>query len=162
MWPVGSILLCENMFRSAMYARHTTRGKNRKVRTPSQTSTTSGEMTMRMMSIQTYANTEKKPVMVNTPMSAILRMPVSPVSASGAGIATMHAPQMIMRLNAAEPTMVEGPRSSMKYSEAMMPMTDSMISGAEEPRAIRVRFATVSFHTFIFPPRIEGGPVFVS
>merc|ERR1719247_1835904 len=66
---------------------------------------------------------------------------------SPAGMATMQTAQMTSRLNAAEPTMVEGPSSPAKKPEETISMTESRISGAEEPSAISVRLATVAFHT---------------
>mmetsp|Transcript_20272 Transcript_20272/g.71692 ORF Transcript_20272/g.71692 Transcript_20272/m.71692 type:complete len:212 (-) Transcript_20272:445-1080(-) len=93
-------------------------------------------------SIHTYANTEKKAVTVKTPSSLILR--VSPL-----GIEITQMPTMMSRLKAAEPTMVDGPRPSLGGSPSVVTvsMTASRISGADEPSAISVRLAIVSFHT---------------
>ena len=51
------------------------------------------------------------------------------------------------RLKAAEPTIVLGPSSpDLKFKDKVS-ITESRISGALLPKAIRVKFATVSFHT---------------
>jgi len=54
---------------------------------------------------------------------------------------------MQKRLKAALPTIVEGPRSPLKSSLPRSSTTLRRISGALEPRAISVRFATVGFQT---------------
>lgn len=63
---------------------------------------------------------------------------------SPAGMAITQTALITNRLKAAEPTMVPGPRSLASKSLPMTSMTDSRISGAEEPRAMRVRLATAS------------------
>ena len=56
---------------------------------------------------------------------------------------------MIKKLNEADPTMVDGPSSpGVDPRVYTVSMTLRRISGALEPRAIRVRLATVGFHTF--------------
>jgi hypothetical protein len=70
-------------------------------------------------------------------ISSILRVP--------SVIAATHTPRMTSRLNAAEPTIVEGPRSPAMNLPVVISMTLSRISGADEPRAIRDKLATVAF-----------------
>merc|ERR1712137_99542 len=53
---------------------------------------------------------------------------------------------IINRLKAAEPTIVEGPSFPLWNPFLMVSIMESKISGADEPNAMSVRFATVSFH----------------
>ena len=62
------------------------------------------------------------------------------------GTAITQTPVIQNRLKAAEPTIVPGPRSPARNPLPTISITESRISGALEPRAISVRFATVSFH----------------
>ena len=57
-------------------------------------------------------------------------------------------PMMTKKLKAADPTMVPGPRLPASKCSPKISMTESIISGAEDPRTIRLRLATVLFHTF--------------
>jgi len=67
----------------------------------------------------------------------------------GLSTAKMESPEMQSKLKAAEPTIVEGPScpGSLPKVETVS-ITESRISGAEEPRAMSVRLAIVGFHTF--------------
>ena len=66
---------------------------------------------------------------------------------SPAGMAMMQTAQMASRLKAADPTMVPGPSSPLSNLLPTISMQESRISGAELPKAIRVKLATVPFHT---------------
>ena len=57
-------------------------------------------------------------------------------------------------LNAAEPTIVDGPSSPDRIPRPQISITESRISGADEPSAISVRLATVSFHTLTRKRRV--------
>ena len=101
---------------SAAYAEHTRTGKNAKVRVPSSTVTMSGELYCRMMSSHIYAKSEERAVTKNTSSSAIRRP-------SPAGNAVQQTARMTRRLNAADPTIVDGPRDPEKKSPPMVSIT---------------------------------------
>lgn len=62
-------------------------------------------------------------------------------------MATVQTAMMMRRLNAADPTIVEGPRAPAKKLPATTSITERMISGADEPSAMRERLAMVGFQT---------------
>lgn len=58
----------------------------------------------------------------------------------------MDTPEITSRLKAAEPTMVDAPSSpGHLFRPPIVSMQESKISGALEPRTIRVKLATVGF-----------------
>lgn len=67
-----------------------------------------------------------------------------------AGMVLMHTATITKRLNAAEPTIVEAPSLPCTKVLFTMSFSDSMISGADEPSAIKVSVATVSFQTSLY------------
>merc|ERR1711962_1344564 len=94
----------------------------------------------RMTYNQIWANTDQVAVTKNTRKCLIFLT-------SSSGMTYWQKPMIINRLKAADPTIVPGPRSPALKFLAQISMTDHMISGADEPSAIKVRLATVSFHT---------------
>uniref|UniRef100_A0A0K2VB80 Uncharacterized protein n=1 Tax=Lepeophtheirus salmonis TaxID=72036 RepID=A0A0K2VB80_LEPSM len=115
-------------------------GKNAKVRMASHRSTTLGVFHLSMTKSQTYAKMLKVEVTINT-IICFTRL-ISPL-----GIEATHTAEIAKRLNAAEPTIVPGPSSPASKLFPVISMMDNRISGADEPRAMSVRFATVPFQT---------------
>ena len=77
-------------------------------------------------------------MIANTPRSATFF--------GSSSTARIDTPLITRRLKAADPTIVDGPRTggtaSISYN---VYSTERRISGADEPRAISVKFATVAF-----------------
>ena len=113
----------------------------RSVMMASHRSTKPGVTNMRMMMSQMYAKMQKTAVTANTLMFLMRRT-------SGFGIAKTQTPVITSKLNAAEPTIVLGPRAPALNLLPKISIQDRRISGEDDPNAIRVRFATVSFQTF--------------
>lgn len=97
-----------------------------------------------------YAHIEARLVTAKTPTSLTF-LGSSPT-------ARRERPEMTKRLKAADPTIVDGPSfDGLASRSETVPMTESKISGAEEPRAMSVRLATVAFQigtsikTLVFP-----------
>lgn len=63
------------------------------------------------------------------------------------GMHTTQIARIISRLNAADPTIVDGPSSPAYILLPKSSITESRISGADEPSAMSVRLAMVGFHT---------------
>ena len=63
------------------------------------------------------------------------------------GTPTTQTAEMANKLKAADPTIVPGPSSPDSKLFPTISMIESRISGADEPKAIRVRLATVPFQT---------------
>mmetsp|Transcript_5465 Transcript_5465/g.15225 ORF Transcript_5465/g.15225 Transcript_5465/m.15225 type:complete len:258 (+) Transcript_5465:1398-2171(+) len=139
--PSPSLGRLTNHRRSCRYAWSTKTTKPKSVIHASAMDTTPGVQMSRATNIHTYTSTDQMAVTTKTVMSEI-------ALTSFPGKDTIQTAEIIRRLKAAEPTMVEGPSSpGGRPRVRMVSMMASMISGAEEPRAISVRLATVAFQT---------------
>mmetsp|Transcript_86107 Transcript_86107/g.162274 ORF Transcript_86107/g.162274 Transcript_86107/m.162274 type:complete len:237 (-) Transcript_86107:261-971(-) len=147
----SSFLRIHCSYLSTMYEFKTKIGKNAKVSKPSQTSMTPGEFPCTMISSHPYAKIDHTAVHVKTLVERMKRT-------SPTGIAEMHTATMTKRLKAAEPTTVDGPSSPLNISSASSSMTESRISGADEPKAMSERFATVLFQTYTVMNLVELVP----
>ena len=128
---------------SCIHALMTRAGKKRSVNTASHNSMTFGELYRITNNNQQYANTDQNEVIKNTPNSLIL------FDVPAGRTMTQMAVIKIM-LYEADPIMVNNPKLSfglVSLNVANVSKTEIRISGADDPRAISVRFEIVSFHT---------------
>ena len=96
-------------------------------------------------------------VMLNTPISLIFLTPFGTVSSLSGSLSFssltpyIESPLITSKLKAAEPTMVAAP--SYPGHPSIFPIVSRSarrISGADEPRAMSDKFATVAFQTCTF------------
>ena len=113
-------------------------GKATKVTMPSHGSTTLGENVSSIAISHRYASSDAIAVQMYTPICLTAR--VSPL-----GMETTQTAMIMRRLKAALPTMVEGPSAPLYIPLPKSSITDSRISGADEPSAMSVRLAIVGF-----------------
>eukprot|EP00362_Geleiidae_sp_MMETSP1317_P000917 CAMPEP_0201283170 /NCGR_PEP_ID=MMETSP1317-20130820/7807_1 /ASSEMBLY_ACC=CAM_ASM_000770 /TAXON_ID=187299 /ORGANISM="Undescribed Undescribed, Strain Undescribed" /LENGTH=107 /DNA_ID=CAMNT_0047598477 /DNA_START=637 /DNA_END=960 /DNA_ORIENTATION=+ len=95
--------------------------------------------------IHTYAPILAVAVMRNTPKSLIFLYPSSSACSLGKGTVSLQMVVIINRLKAADPMIVPVPNSPASNPNEIVSMVASIISGAELPKAMRVRLATVPF-----------------